>query len=179
MMTTGKHDFQEVNQVLRSTWLINYINNRIYILKLSSHLSGEDIIQHVTECLIRDLKSGKKIEYPIAWAKLVSERYISKVYKKNRKTEATEAEKIEYFANLVLEETSFPYLDHNRQLHQSIQQLKPSSRQLIEMRFFQQMHWNKIAEILSCQENKLICIATARKRGERALNELRQIYLTL
>jgi polyhydroxyalkanoate synthesis regulator protein len=96
MIITGKHDFQEVNQVLKSTWLKKYISNRIYILKLSSHISAEDIIQHVTEYLIRDLKSGKKIEYPIAWAKLVSERYISKVYKKNRKTEATEADKIEY-----------------------------------------------------------------------------------
>jgi hypothetical protein len=47
------------------------------------------------------------------------------------------------------------------------------------MRFFQQLQWNIIAEVLSSQENRIICIATARKRGERALNELRQIYLSL
>lgn len=176
-MSKDNNDFPEVNQLLRSKWLRNYINNRIHTLRLSSYLSGEDLIQYVAECLTKKLQSGTKVEYPIAWAKLVSERHINHLYKKNRKSEATESNRIEYLANLRSQESSLHSFDNREHLYQSIQLLKPSSRQIVEMRFFQEMHWDKIADILSCQEDRPICAATARKRGERALNELRQIYL--
>jgi RNA polymerase sigma factor (sigma-70 family) len=171
------NDFPEVNQVLRSTWLMNYVNFRIYRLELSSYLSGEDVIQHVVECLTLDIQSGKKIEHPIAWAKLVSERFMTKQYRKNRNSKLKELSQIEYFASLNHQEDDFPFFDSKEQLHQSMQQLKPASREIIRMRFFQELHWNKIAEILSTIENKQISVETARKRGERAIKELRQIYL--
>jgi RNA polymerase sigma factor (sigma-70 family) len=177
-MTIEKNGLPEVTEILHSRWLKNYIRVRISTLKLSSHISEEDVIQHAAaECAIKYFNSGQRIEYPITWAKLVSERYINKLYKKNRNSEATDSEKLEYLANIAFEERNLRDSENQGQLHQSIRQLKSASRQIIELRFIQELHWDQIAEILSCQENRVICIATARKRGERALRELKKIYL--
>jgi RNA polymerase sigma factor (sigma-70 family) len=175
-MTIDRNDFPEVTEVRQSRWLLNYTNNRIHILKLSSYLSGDDVIQYAALCLTKELQSGKEITYPIAWAKLVCERHINKQYKKNKNIQAQESNQIERLANLRSQEIDIHFFDNNEQLHHSIQQLRPSSKQIIEMRFFQQLHWEQIATILSRQEERQICAATARKRGERAINELRQIY---
>lgn len=165
---------QAVNQVLQADWLKIHIRSRIHALKLSSLISEEDIIQYVVECLTETINSGTTINYPVAWSKLVSERRIQKLYNKNKFSEATESQKIEYLASSRCDENSF--YNNNDEINKKIQQLKPASRKIIRMRFFEDLSWDKIADILSEQEGKQIRVATARKRGERALNELRQIY---
>lgn len=175
-MTDNLNEFPEIRKVKESRWLMNYIKNRIYTLRLSSYLSEEDIMQYALCSLYQELKSGKTVQYPIAWAKLVCERYINKQYRKNKNTQTRESSQIEFLANLRSQEIDIHFFDNNEQLHHSIQQLQDSSRKIIEMRFFQQMHWSEIAEILSGQEGKTISEATARKRGERAITRLREIY---
>ncbi|MEL6461157.1 MAG: sigma-70 family RNA polymerase sigma factor [Cyanobacteria bacterium J06621_15] len=165
---------QAVNQVLQADWLKIHIRSRIHALKLSSLISEEDIIQYVVECLTEAINSGTTINYPVAWSKLVSERRIQKLYNKNKFSQATESEKIEYLASSRCDENSF--YNNNDEINKKIQQLKPASRKIIRMRFFEDLSWDKIADVLSEQEGKRIRVATARKRGERALNELRQIY---
>jgi RNA polymerase sigma factor (sigma-70 family) len=175
-MVKDNNDFPEVLEVLQSGWLRTFCNNRIRILKLSSYLEGEDVIQYAVQCLANELQSGKKIEHPIAWAKTVSERHIQKHFKKNCLTEATPSDRLEYLAGSQSEEMNLHFFDNYEQLHHSMGQLKSTSRQIIEMRFFQKLDWKKIALVLSSQENTEISAATARKRGERAIIELRSYY---
>ncbi|MGD1875228.1 MAG: sigma-70 family RNA polymerase sigma factor [Mastigocoleus sp.] len=168
-------DYSEVRQVLQTPWLKTHIRSRLHALKLSSFLSEEDIVQHSVMCLFETLQSGKQVNHPVAWAKLVSERYISKLYKKHRVSEATELEKIEYFANQNCDKNNS--YDIHEEIAKNIQQIKTKNRAILRMRFFQKFSWKKIAEILSHQEGTQICVATARKRGERAVKELRQVFL--
>lgn len=172
---TKNNNFPEVNKVLQAKWLRIHIMSRIHVLKLGSFLSEEDVIQHVNMCLIERLQSGVKVHHPVAWAKLVSERYISALYKKHKMSQTTESNKIEYLANLHYQKNNL--YDDYEEITKYIQQLKFASREIIVMRFFQGLSWHKVAEILSHREGKRICAATARKRGERAINKLRQIYL--
>lgn len=172
----SQENFVEVRQVLQSKWLKLHIRSRIHALELSSSVSEEDVIQHVAICLVETLKSGTQVNYPVAWSKLVSERHIQKLYKKHRVTQATESDKIEYLANLRCNEND--YYDNDEEIVKKIQQLKPASKEIVEMRFFRSLSWSQVAEILSRQEDKQIRVATARKRGERALEELRQIYFS-
>jgi len=165
---------QAVFQVLQADWLRIHIRGRIHALKLSSLISEEDIIQYVVKCLTETINAGTTVNYPVAWSKLVSERRIQKLYKQNKFSEATESETIEYLASLRCNDNSF--YNNNEEINKKIQQLKPASREIIKMRFFEGLSWDKIADILSEQEEKRIRVATARKRGERALNELRQMY---
>jgi RNA polymerase sigma factor (sigma-70 family) len=173
------NDFPEVLEVLRSVWLRTYCSSRIRILKLSNDIEveEEDVIQYAAECLTKELQSGKKIEHPLAWAKAFSERYILQRFKRNRLTEATKLDILEYIADSQAKETTSDLFDDYELLHNSIQKLKPTRRQIIEMRFFQKLDWKQIAEILSSQENKEISATTARKRCERAIIELRY-YIT-
>jgi RNA polymerase sigma factor (sigma-70 family) len=174
MTNPNSNNFAEVRQVLQAKWLRIHIRNRIHALKLSSSISEEDVIQYVVMCLVETLKSGTQVNHPVAWSKSVSERYIQKLYKKHGATQAIESDKIEYLANLRCDESDF--YDNNKEIAKKIQQLKPASKEIVEMRFFHNLSWSQIAEVLSCQGGKQIRVATARKRGERALEELRQIY---
>ncbi len=176
MTNPNSNDFAEVRQVLEAKWLKIYVKNRIHALKLSSSISEEDVIQYVIMCLIETLKSGTQVDYPVAWSKLVSERHIQKLYKKHRVTQATESDKIEYLANLRCDENDL--YNNDGEIAKKIEQLKPASKEIVEMRFFHNLSWSQVAEILSRQEDKQIRVATARKRGERALEELRQIYFS-
>ncbi|KST61963.1 sigma-70 RNA polymerase sigma factor region 4 domain-containing protein [Mastigocoleus testarum] len=172
---TKNNNFPEVDEVLQAKWLKIHIMNRIHVLKLNSFLSEEDVIQHVGMCLIEKLRSGVKIHHPVAWAKLVSERHINALYKRHKMSQTTESDKVEYLANLYYQKNNL--YDDYEEITKYIQQLKFASREIIVMRFFQGLSWHKVAEILSHREGKRICAATARKRGERAINKLRQIYL--
>ena len=174
MVNSDSNDFIEVRQVLQSKWLKIHIRSRIHALKLSSLISEEDIIQQVILYLVTTLQSGKQVEHPIAWSKLVSERHIQKVYKKNKFTDAIEPETIEYFASKHQDETEF---SDDKQIKKNIGRLKPSYREILKMRYFLDLSWGEIAEILSRKESKQVHETTARKRGERALNKLRQRYV--
>lgn len=174
MVNSKNNDFVEVRQVLQSKWLKFHIRSRIHALKLSSWVSEEDVIQYVVVCLVETIESGKQVNYPVAWSKLVSERHIQKLYKKHRVCEATESDKIEYLANLRCGENDF--YDKNEKMVKNIQRLKPASQEIIKMRFFDNLSWSQIAKILSDREGKKIRVTTARKRGERAVEELRKIY---
>ena len=162
-----------VNQVLQTEWLRIHIRNSIHRLKLSSLVSEEDIIQYVVKCLTEAINSGTTINHPVAWSKLVGQRQIQKLYKKNKFSEATESETLEYLASQRSDDNSFY---NNEEINKKIELLKPSSKGIIKMRFFEDLSWDKIADILSEREGKKVHVATARKRGERALKELRQIY---
>ncbi|MEH2026856.1 sigma-70 family RNA polymerase sigma factor [Nostoc sp.] len=159
-----------VTQVRQSKPLINHINYRIHVLRLSSYVSGEDVIQYAILCLLQELHSGKDIKNPLAWAKVVCQRYINKQYNENKNTQAQESSQIEHLKNL---QSQVNFENNTEQLHHIILQLKPSSRKIIEMRFFQELSWTQIAEVLSNQEGKEISVAVARKRVERAIQELR------
>ncbi|WP_414755905.1 RNA polymerase sigma factor [Anabaena sp. CCY 9910] len=138
-------------------------------------MSEEDVIQHVILCLIEALRAGTQINHPVAWARLVSERYVNNKYKKYRMTEATELDKIEHLATRNNQENRC--YEDEADLMQKIEQLKPISKQILIMRFFEGLSWNEIAYLLSKQENKNLNAVTMRKRGERAINELRSYYV--
>jgi RNA polymerase sigma factor (sigma-70 family) len=174
MTNARDNDSPTVKQVLQSKWLLIHIRNRLNTLKINTVLSEEDVIQYVILCLIETLRAGTQINHPVAWARLVGERYINKQYKKYRMTEATESDKIEHLATRNNQENrSF---EDKTDLLQKIEQLKPISRQIVMMRFFEGLSWNEIASILSKEENKNLNAVTVRKRGERAINELRSYY---
>jgi DNA-directed RNA polymerase specialized sigma24 family protein len=177
-MTNAKHrdDCPEVAEIFQSKILRNYIKLRLYVLKMNNALSQEDVINHVALCLVETLQSGKLVSYPIAWAKKVSERYINSQFSKFKSSEATDSDKIEYFANHLLEQNKSFYEDEKEEIRTKIKQLTPGNQKILIWRFFKHFSWSQIAELLSQEEGKTINVATARKRGERALDELRKRY---
>jgi len=166
--------FPEVLQVLESQQLKNHIRYRLRILGITL-MSEEDVINYACMCLVETLRSGKQVIYPVAWARLVSSRYINYQYKKYKMSKPTESDKIEYLANRCNQ--GLTLWDDDQEIKKKIQQLNPSDQEIVVMRFFQEFSWKNIALHLSQQEGKKISEVTARKRGERAIDKLRQKYL--
>ncbi|AVH65219.1 RNA polymerase sigma factor [Nostoc sp. 'Peltigera membranacea cyanobiont' N6] len=174
-MTNAKNKcFPEVIQVLESQQLKNHIRYRLRVLSIT-FISEDDVINYACMCLVETLNSSKQVIYPIAWARSVSNRYINYQYKKHKMSRATESDKIEYLANRCNQE--FTSCDDDKEIFQKIQKLNLTDQKLIIMRFFEKFSWKNIALHLSQQEGKTISDATARKRGERAIDRLREKYI--
>lgn len=163
-----------LEEILQSRSLKIYIRNRLYMMKMNNFLTEDDVISYACLELVQAYKSGKFINSPLAWSKVVSERYIISQRKKASRSEPTELEKIEFFANHQENQTSY---EEREELNQKIKQLKSTTQEILKWRFFQNLSWEEIANLLSQQEGKLVNAATARKRGERALKELRNLYI--
>ncbi|MCG6135136.1 MAG: hypothetical protein MET45_10795 [Nostoc sp. LLA-1] len=170
-----RDDCPEIAEVFQSKTLRNYIKLRLRVYNMNNALSEEDVINHVVLCLVKTLQSEKPVYHPVAWAKVVSERYINNQFKKLKNSELTDSDKIEYLANRLVEQNT-PF-DEKKEIHKKIKQLTPGNQKILIWRFFQHLSWNQIAELLSQEEGKTINTATARKRGERAIDELRKKYI--
>lgn len=159
--------------ILQSKNLRIYIRYRLYVMKMNSLLTEDDVINYVCVELIKAHNSGKSINSPLAWSKVVSERYIIYQRKKTSRSEPTELEIIEYLAN---HQEHYIGYDEKEELKNKMKQLKPATQRILNWRYFQNISWEEIADLLSQQENKQVNVTTARKRGERALKDLRNLY---
>ncbi|BAZ15297.1 hypothetical protein NIES4071_71690 [Calothrix sp. NIES-4071] len=163
-----------LQEILQSRSLRIYIRNRLYVMRMNNLLTEDDVISYVCVELIKAYNSGKVINSPLAWSKVVSERYIIYQRKKASRSEPTELEIIELNAN---NQNYYISYDEREELNNKMKQLKVATQKILNLRFFQNLSWEEIADFLSQQENKQINAATARKRGERALKELRNLYI--
>ena len=151
-----------------------FVRNRLYVLKMNYYMSEDDVINYVALCLIEALHEDKIINYPVAWAKTVSQRYIRKHRKKIYNSLPIESEHIDYLANLNSPQTICS--EEANEVREKLNQLKLMSRKILWWRFFQCLSWKTIADLLTKEEGKIVSVTAARKRGERALDELRKAY---
>lgn len=164
----------KIEEILQSRSLKIYVRNRLYMMKMNNLLAEDDVISYVCMELIKAYNSGKFINSPLAWSKVVSERYIISQRKKTIRSEPTELETIEFLAKH--QESQISY-EEKEELNYKIKQLKSTTQKILNWRFFQNLSWEQIANLLSQLEGKQVNAATARKRGERALKELRNLYI--
>ncbi len=163
-----------LQEILQSRSLRVYVRNRLYVMRMNNLLTEDDVISYICVELIKAYNSGKVINSPLAWSKVVSERYIIYQRKKASRSEPTELEIIEFKANHQNYCISY---EEREELNNKMKQLKIATQKILNWRFFQNFSWEEIAEKLSQQEKKQVNAATARKRGERALKELRSLYI--
>jgi RNA polymerase sigma factor (sigma-70 family) len=166
-----------VLQVLQSPSLSIHIECRLSTLKPKPSVLKEDVIHHVIASLIEAIKSGKEIRNPVAWGKCVAERYISKQYKLCRKSIMVESGTLEFLENIHRQEPFLPFdTDDAEYLYSQIARLKDCDRQIIQLRFFDNLSWSEIAVRLS-SSTKPVTEQAARQRGKRALDALRSLYI--
>ncbi|BAZ14601.1 hypothetical protein NIES4071_64450 [Calothrix sp. NIES-4071] len=163
----------KLEEILQSRSLKIYVRNRLYVMKMNNLLTEDDVIGYVCMEFIKAYNSGKSINSPLAWSKVVSEKYIQSQRNKTSRSEPTELVTIEFLAKNQESQVSY----EETELNYKIKQLKFTTQEIIKWRFYQNLSWEEIANLLSQQEAKEVDAATARKRGERALNELRNLYI--
>ncbi len=142
------------------------------------HLEQVDFYDVVPEVYIRGTKliaSGVDIKNPGAWIRRTAYNVIREMSRKQQKEQAN-SELIELqVAPENCEETNEIELNI---LKQSLQNLSDKDRQILELRFFQNLSWKQVVTYLASQ-GETLTEANARKKGQRAVQRLKKAFLSL
>ncbi|MDJ0901569.1 MAG: sigma-70 family RNA polymerase sigma factor [Xenococcus sp. MO_188.B8] len=142
------------------------------------HLGQVEFYDVVHEVYVRGTKliaSGEDIKNPGAWTRVTAYNVIREMSRKQQKEQAN-SELIEsQVAPDNCEETKEIELNI---LKQSLQDLSEKDRQILELRFFQNLTWKQVVTHLASSE-EILTEATARQRGNRAVRRLKKLFLSI
>jgi RNA polymerase sigma factor (sigma-70 family) len=139
---------------------------------------SEEVLYEVGSRFWDTLQKGKNVPIPNpeAWARITGRNIIHELSRKQKKYQTVEPNKLELVVatdeeiSLTLEKQ-----EESDRIHDALKQLKSETQELLKLRFFQGLSWQEIAEHLA-QNGQNVSVATLRKRGERAINQLREVY---
>ncbi|MDJ0719548.1 MAG: sigma-70 family RNA polymerase sigma factor [Prochloraceae cyanobacterium] len=154
------------------------------------NLKNVDIYDVISEVYTRGeekISSGEYIRNPGAWIRVTSYNVIREISRKQKKEipvsqlineDSSDNDSSELIDRFCFENhQKSNELDFNR-LNQSLQLLDDKDRQILELKFFQNLSWKEVVNRLK-SEGEIVKEATARKRGGRALERLRQAFLSV
>lgn len=155
--------------------LDKFVEIRLRQFRLYGRYTSNDIIN---ECVVRlgvAVSQGKAIPCPAGWLRVTALNHIQELYRQEKKTTSYDPVVLSALP-LGVEADSDPESQY-RLLYESLCALPVDQRELLELRFLQQLSWNIIAERF-LERGEFVRSTALRKRGERALMALRRIYLT-
>lgn len=151
--------------------------------KLKQFNLDHDVHEVISETLIRGIKTiekGEDIRTPLPWIRQTGYNIIREWSRKQKEQQEkslsapflsedypdqasiqTEASTIEFEVQLML-------------MHKAFATLKPNEQALIKLYWIDKLKWKEIAQLLPHKKNKPIKEGTARRRGGRALQKLRE-----
>ena len=145
---------------------------------MCSKLQQVDFYDVVPEVYLRGTKliaSGEDIENPGAWIRVTSYNVIREMSREQKKEQAN-SELIEcQVAPDNCEENNEVELNI---LKTSLQDLSEKDRQILELRFFQNLSWKEVVTYLA-STGEILTEANARQRGKRALKRLKKVFLSI
>lgn len=143
------------------------------------HLQGiyepDDVLNEVVIRFMRTLLKEKKIFNPEAWIRITAYNIIREL---SRKQKCQNLDHNTHESMVASGEDISLYLtqqEESERIHDALKKLSPETQYLLELRFFKGFSWQEIAQYLT-QKGQKVSVATLRKRGERAINQLREVY---
>jgi DNA-directed RNA polymerase specialized sigma24 family protein len=143
----------------------------------NSHSAAEILI----EAYVRGRKridSGEQIYNPNAWTKTTALNVIREYSRKQKQTVQTENYQFDEHLNT----SSAPFEDFSREyklMTIAFSHLTREEQELLTLKVIKQLSWRAISDYLSQKYDKDLKEDTLRKRKERALKRLHQIYHSL
>jgi RNA polymerase sigma factor (sigma-70 family) len=157
--------------------LKNYIKRTLQQFNLQNR-ELDDVLNEVYIRGIKYIELGQEIEKPRAWIRKTCFNVIREISRRQRRNQPTDPRSIEsqiekqqFSNNWALEDKE---VDVDL-LKLSLEQLNPKDHQLLVLREVEDLSWKEVVEHLAAQ-GIIVNEATARQRGKRALERLRQIY---
>lgn len=158
-------------------WLFIYRNLKLLQLR---GVEPYEVLHEVWLCGIQTIKAGRTINNPKAWIRTVAYRIIIKEVRrlKPEKIASVSFDTIEPYALVEINASSNDNEseDCHQLIRQSICELDQEDQRLIILRFFQKLSWEEIREVLISEGIGVANVAALRKRGQRALERLRNKY---
>ncbi|MEC4984690.1 MAG: sigma-70 family RNA polymerase sigma factor [Oscillatoria sp. PMC 1068.18] len=165
--------------------LFYFIQRSLFQFHLNSCYEVNEIINIVYLRGIKLTKSGKAIHNPVGWLRTTSYNVIREISRAKRERlfleygEASESKLAQenpppnILDSLITEEEVSKDI---RLIQKALAHLSEEERQIIELRTVRQLSWEEVKNHLSQKEQLELKISTLRKRGQRTLNKLREIY---
>lgn len=146
--------------------------------QLLSIYESEEILYEVASRFRDTLQKGKNVPKPKlrAWASSTGRNIIRELSRKHKKYQVVEPNTLE--SEVASGEDISLALEKREEwgiIHEALKEIKPEDQDLLERRFFQGLSWKEIAQHLA-QNGQDVSVPTLRKRGERAINQLREVY---
>jgi RNA polymerase sigma factor (sigma-70 family) len=137
-------------------------------------------VSSTAEAMIRlnsAVEAGKPIFNVEAWLRRTGFFYILELSRDNQKYSLVDTCVLE--STLSAEDNKQLVLEQEEsitEVHQALQELNTKDRQLLQMRFFEELSWEEIQARFALN-GESVQLVTLRKRGERAIKALREAYL--
>jgi RNA polymerase sigma factor (sigma-70 family) len=155
--------------------VLAYVRLRLRIF----HLDGDDVTSILNEAYVRGVQTiekGRSVTKVSTWIKLTTFNIIRENIRNQRLCEPLPPAFLESViaAPTALEEE----FDANevQTLRMALQQLDPSERKILHLRYFQNLSWHQVSEQLAREEGEVQSSKALRKRGYRILQRLRHLY---
>ena len=156
-----------------------FILAKLRSVGLERHYNPDDILN---ECLLRWYKAvenGKSIPSLAGWMRVTAFNVISELSRETKRANPYDPSLLEnLLADAVDEAGSEGEDDPQLVVRKALNALSDDKRELLELRFFHNLSWNEIADHFKVRGEK-VSVPTLRKRGQRAVEELRKVVLKM
>lgn len=163
--------------------LVVFFRLRLAQVGLKGRYQPEEILSEAVLRLEYALKMGKNIYNQQAWLKTTGFFYILELRRHENKFATLSIDVHETSSKSVYIQNSHTIgveqletEETYQLLGKSILELQASERELLVMRFYNNMSWHEIAQLYASR-GKNISVTTLRQRGSRVLKCLRKVYL--
>lgn len=143
------------------------------------HLDGDDVTSILHEAYLRGVQTierGRSITKFSTWIRTTAGYIIRENSRKPRLYELP----LSVFLESVIEAPTAleEEFDANQvqTLRMALQQLDPSERKILHLRYFQNLSWHQVSKQLAREEGEVRSSEALRKRGYRILQRLRHLY---
>lgn len=181
--TVSNKDTQQHEQLYHSS--VEFLNNlesvkkfiqsRLHQYKLEGQYNPDDIINEVFLRWHKAVEEGKQVPVLAGWMRVTAHNIIRELKRKNERADLYEPSVL---AELVPDTQKAADNEQHQFVRQALQLLSPEKRELLEFRFFQNLSWDDITNIYATRGQKTTA-QTLRKRKQRAMDELRKVYLNI
>jgi RNA polymerase sigma factor (sigma-70 family) len=177
--STLEQQFPQLNSIYFYSLSLKYFLVRLHQFKLVGRYQPAEIMAEVICRLYCAVRSGKTIYNLEAWVKRTGLNYIYELSRVQQK-EYSLIDSDSYFESVMpicdSNQEEWDYQRDYAELRNAMQLLSHNYQEILEMRYFQSLSWEKIAQIFA-QRGEQVTTSTLRKRGQRALEALRIVFL--
>lgn len=163
--------FREDDSILR------LIRSRLFQYQMGSVYSDIDILSEAYLRTASAIRQGREVTNVQGWLRSTSLNIIAELSRQDKKQKSLE-DKVKHFTfiepDLYRENFS---VDEQvlKDLSLALKTLSPEDSEIISLRFIQQLSWQDISKLYE-KRGDLVSVTAIRKRGQRALERLRQSF---
>ncbi|MGD1930971.1 MAG: RNA polymerase sigma factor [Leptolyngbyaceae cyanobacterium] len=151
------------------------ITRQLYQFGLGRTYDAKEIIAEAYARGVKSINSGNNIHNPLGWVRRTALYVIREFKREQQRADNPKIVRLPWspggivFSELMLEEDFLT-------VQTAVQQLSTEEQEILSQRIIEDLSWKEIGQNLLDSEGNPLKEGTARQRGARSLNKLRQLY---